>query len=121
MKSLYGLDTEDYKSHKAYKGFTDWDAQLAYIKGTGTNYDDLLKEIESGNISPTTMSVLNSVGIFDGAETEEASATANTKKADTALKAAGINPEVARDHVFIDDKGRMTFSDAFKKAFAGDM
>ena len=121
LQSLYGLDTEDYKSHKAYKGFSDWDAQLAYIKNTDTNYEDLIKEIESGNISPNTLSVLNSIGVFDGSETEEGATDAATKKSDTALKSRGINPEVARDHIFIDDKGRMTFSDAFKKAFAGDM
>ena len=121
LQSLYGLDTEDYKSHKAYKGFSDWDAQLAYIKNTGTNYEDLIKEIESGNISPNTLSILNSIGVFDGSETEEGSADAAAKKSDAALKSAGIDPEVARDHIFIDDKGRMTFSDAFKKAFAGDI
>jgi hypothetical protein len=111
---MFGKSNEDFKEHKAYKGFDDWDAQLGYIQRSGMNYDNLLNEITSGKISPETLSFLNSIGIFDGDSTED-TMSAEERKSNSTLKSSGLDPEKTQGYVTVDKNGRFLLSNEFNK------
>ena len=113
LEVMFGKSNEDFKEHKAYKGFDDWDAQLGYIQRSGMNYDNLLNEITSGKISPETLSFLNSIGIFDGDSTE--GTMSEERKSNSTLKSAGLDPEKTQGYVTVDQNGRFLLSDEFNK------
>lgn len=114
LEVMFGKSNEDFKEHKAYKGFDNWDAQLGYIQRSGMNYDNLLNEITSGKISPETLSFLNSIGIFDGDSTED-TMSAEERKSNATLKSAGLDPEKTQEYVTVDKNGRFLLSNEFNE------
>jgi len=114
LEVMFGKSNEDFKEHKAYKGFDNWDAQLGYIQRSGMNYDNLLNEITSGKISPETLSFLNSIGIFDGDSVED-NTSAEERKSNATLKSAGLDPEKTQGYVTVDKNGRFLLSNEFNE------